>query len=285
MKKNESNGTDPIVSSNEAWSRKPVWSILLTIAGFFVALYVGTTPAVMVWGADTDSLISRLVAGAGVTIAAIGVVYLLRSHGRQAWSALRLQWRWTIALDVLVGVMLALLVIVASNIVSVTVGAAEWRSWISVQPDIALNVLASSFIVILLVQAFPEELLFRGHLFTTLSEKLSPWSVLLLTSVAFGSIHILSQSPAEGVGERILYVVSSTGLGFMLAAGRIAKGTLWLPVGLHLGHNLFQQIFVTVDDGPYSVQLIVSTVLMVLAGFIFLYWRSRRDLSKRGSYN
>lgn len=253
------------------WMKKPVWAMLLTIACFFFALYIGTTPAVILWSNNSlFGVLEQLVAGIGVTITALGVVYYLRDRGKQPWSGVQLPLRWTAMLEIMAGIVLALLIVLASNIASVTLGVSGWKNWNSIQAEISFHSLIISFLSIFLVQAFPEELLFRGHLFDTLSYKVSSGMVLLLSSVAFGSIHIFSQSPSEGLGEQLMYVVFATSLGFVLAACRIIRRSIWLPVGLHTGHNMLWQRFITVDDGPYSIQLMIVITFIVLAGFMLL---------------
>lgn len=274
MKRFSSHGIKEKGSLKYEWMKKPMWAMLLTIAGFFFALYVGTTPAVILWGDDSSlATVQQLAAGIGVSTTALGVVYFLRNRGHQSWSGVRLHLRWTAILEIITGIILALFIVLASNIVSVTLGVAEWQDWNNIQAEIYFNSLIISFLGILLVQAFPEELLFRGHLIDTLSSKVSSRMVLLLSSAAFGSFHIFSQSPAEGLGEQLMYVVFATSYGFALAACRIARGSIWLPVGLHTGHNLLWQLFVTIDDGPYSIHLMVVIACMVLVGFLLLKTR------------
>lgn len=91
-----------------------------------------------------------------------------------------------------------------------------------------------------------EELIFRGYQLTNLAEGLTtrwtsaPVAVLLaviLSSVAFGFAH--AQNPnvsAFALGNIAL-------AGVMLAAGFITTGELAIPIGLHLGWNLFQNLF------------------------------------------
>ncbi|WP_420827811.1 CPBP family glutamic-type intramembrane protease [Gracilibacillus alcaliphilus] len=82
--------------------------------------------------------------------------------------------------------------------ISVTLGVTEWQNWNSIQTEIYFPSLIISSLSILLVQAFLEDLLFRGHLMDTLSYKVSSWMVLLLSSITFGSIHIFSKALQQG---------------------------------------------------------------------------------------
>lgn len=272
--KRSSHGVNETDSLKYEWMKKPIWAMLLTVVVFFFALYVGTTPAVILFGDDSSfGTVEQLAAGIGVTITALAVVYFLRSRGQQPWAGVRLHLRWTAILEIIAGIVLALFIVFVSNIVSVTLGVAEWQNWNSIQTEIYFPSLIISSLSILLVQAFPEELLFRGHLMDTLSYKVSPWMVLLLSSITFGSIHIFSQSPAAGLGEQLMFVVFAASYGFTLAACRIARDSIWLPIGLHTGHNLLWQLFITIDDGSYSFHLMIVIIGMILVGFILLNWK------------
>ncbi|MEV4770748.1 CPBP family intramembrane glutamic endopeptidase [Micromonospora humida] len=80
--------------------------------------------------------------------------------------------------------------------------------------------------------AVTEELLFRGLLFRLVEERLGTWLSLLLTGVLFGLMHLAN--PDAGVWGATAVTIEA---GFMLAACYVATGSLWVPIGLHLGWN------------------------------------------------
>ena len=57
----------------------------------------------------------------------------------------------------------------------------------------------------LILQEFPEELIYRGWLFTVTEQR--PWLSLVWTSVAFGLIHLVSQVGQQGSLEFLLYLI------------------------------------------------------------------------------
>ncbi len=88
-----------------------------------------------------------------------------------------------------------------------------------------------------LVNAFGEELLFRGVIFVILLPQL-PWQAILLSGVLFGSMHFI-HGFMEGNWAGALYQAAVTSMsGMMFAAVRYATGSLWLTVLLHMLLNL-----------------------------------------------
>jgi membrane protease YdiL (CAAX protease family) len=120
-----------------------------------------------------------------------------------------------------------------------------------------------------LVQAFPEELVFRGYMFCNLGGTLRLWATVASSSLIFGSIHIFSSGGATTIGERLFSVVVMTGFGLMLAACRTITGTLWLGIGFHSGYDAFNGRFIRVYQGAFvPASLIVLGVLIAVAAFI-----------------
>lgn len=119
-----------------------------------------------------------------------------------------------------------------------------------------------------------EELIFRGALLYILIRKIGLRSASLISAVAFGIYHWFSFG-ALGNPVQMMYVFLTTGLwGFMYALSFAKTGSLYLPVGLHLGWNLFN--IVLFSQGPLGNQLLVNeysgeklTGLPSLALFLF----------------
>lgn len=175
--------------SKYEWIKNPVWAILSTLLGFvfsmlLVALFIEFGLSQFIKG---DSLFSgimiQLVGVSSIALTVFFVVYCFRKLGRQSLSGLRLHFKRSAVVELVVGILLALFIILIVNIASVTLGATEWEHW---DQNISMKIYAMDifllFVFVLLGQAFPEELLFRGHLFDTLSSKVSYNKVLFLTS-------------------------------------------------------------------------------------------------------
>lgn len=83
-----------------------------------------------------------------------------------------------------------------------------------------------SSLVLLILVAFPEEVIFRGMLQRTVSELFGP-SGLLLSSLLFAAMHVSSRS--------LVYVVFSGSVGLLFGWYVMRTGSIW---GAVLGHGL-----------------------------------------------
>ncbi len=93
--------------------------------------------------------------------------------------------------------------------------------------------LISSIIVMLLV-AVSEELVFRGYLLNNFLQSTNKWMALLITSVLFAAVHI--NNPGAG----ILPVAEVFIGGLMLGINYIYTRNLWFGIFLHFTWNFFQ---------------------------------------------
>lgn len=175
------------------------------------------------------------------------------------------------------GFALAVGVNYAAAALAVALGASEWA------PLHIDGLIIISIITIFLGQAFPEELLWRGHLAELLSHRVRPVAVIVITSVAFGAMHIVSGSDAQGLGEQLLYVLQATALGLLMVAMRFGTVTLWAAVGFHTGYNAFFEVATPVP-GSYGVELVTRALLLAAcAAPLLIMWRQRHANTRRSS--
>jgi membrane protease YdiL (CAAX protease family) len=81
-----------------------------------------------------------------------------------------------------------------------------------------------------------EEVLCRGSLWNALEEK-GIWRTAVITSVAFGSIHLLGLTGSIPASVILSQAVFACGSGFTFAAVRIASGNVWAPIVAHFAFN------------------------------------------------
>jgi membrane protease YdiL (CAAX protease family) len=244
----------------------PVWAVLIAVAAMFAQVYGGALPAMLLL--DPGDPLYRPVGVAGITLASLGGVYLIRRFlGRQSWRGVGLTRSWRAVPHLLAGVLAGAAAVTASSALSVALGVATWAPWDVVR--VQLPYLPLYVAIALLGQAFPEELLWRGHLFDTLSGRLSPRAVLIVVSVTFGALHIISQSAADTPAERLLYVLQAIGLGFACAAARARTGAVWMAVGVHTGFHTGNIVLPT-EDVQYGVQLVILACTLTVAGLLIL---------------
>jgi membrane protease YdiL (CAAX protease family) len=88
-----------------------------------------------------------------------------------------------------------------------------------------------------LVNAFGEELLFRGVIFALLW-RLPVWRGIVVSGVLFGSMHLLHGFMGAGWDAAFSQAAVTAIAGMMFAAVRYATGSLWLVILLHTVINL-----------------------------------------------
>jgi uncharacterized protein len=94
----------------------------------------------------------------------------------------------------------------------------------------------AGWLVVFLMVGWYEELLNRGYWLVNLSEGLNRIAAALLTSIAFAALHVSNPS-ASWASAAGLFI---SGLWFAYAA--FASRGLWLPVGAHIGWNIFEGV-------------------------------------------
>ncbi|GAA0915883.1 type II CAAX endopeptidase family protein [Nonomuraea longicatena] len=245
--------------------------ILVAVVMMFV---VQLLPALVAVGLGLPPFAVMLVA---VPPLALLLVWAYRRFVvRRSWAGLGTGFtRWSIP-QVLLGVLAGVVVLGAGSFAAVTLGAAEY---VAAPQNLATPWAFLLGIPIYVLRAgYAEELLFRGHLWDMLSDRVRPATVLLLTSVSFGALHIISQSAADGLGERLLYVVNATALGFACGAARMRTGSVWPAAGLHTAVYLQWPVVEPIDFG---VLLICQTVVLSLAAPAILAFPRRKAAVSR----
>ena len=94
--------------------------------------------------------------------------------------------------------------------------------------------LAVSVIVFVFAGA-AEEMLFRGYPLQTLVRANLSWLGVMLTSVAFASVHLGNPNAVPR-----LTFLNTTLAGLLLAVGYLRTGSLWFPIGWHWAWNWMQ---------------------------------------------
>jgi len=90
-------------------------------------------------------------------------------------------------------------------------------------------------LLIFLVAAAAEEMLFRGYPLQTLARAKLAWVGVLLTSVPFAAVHLANPNVVPG-----LTFVNTALAGVWLAIAYLRTRSLWLPFGLHWSWNWAQ---------------------------------------------
>lgn len=110
--------------------------------------------------------------------------------------------------------------------------------WLYLLPNVAMAIKSGVF----------EELLFRGVLFRSVEAMFGSWVGILVSSVAFGFIHLTN--PGATLGGAIYISIEA---GLLLSAAYLVTRRLWICMGFHSAWNYFQSaVFSGVVSGAVS---------------------------------
>jgi uncharacterized protein len=262
------------------------WRIVLAWLGFFGCLLI-VGMAVQEMTSRLPDVLSHAAASVGIAASAVGLVWLLRRHvDRRPWSGIGLSLDRAAIPHLLFGIALAGIVSMIAAAATVQLGLAEWSWSAGTTNDAASENLATGILLIalstVLVQGFPEELVFRGYMYRNLGATLPLWATVVSSSLIFGSMHIFSSEGATTVAEHLVYAGAATGFGLMLAACRTVSGTLWLGIGFHSGFDACNNRVTIVHHGAFvPAWLTVLVVLITGAACTIAVHQSRSPLDWR----
>jgi len=201
--------------------------VLMVLFSIFVAigLFFGLSQTAVTIFSEFGSLLA-------ITL----TVYLARRLlDRRSFVSLGLHIDQLALWDILAGFLISGLLMGAIFILEMAFGwlHVEGFDW---QTQSLSTVLLTSLavLVIFIVVAWQEELLFRGYQLQNLSDSLNLFWGVVLSSFFFAVLHLANPSASW------TSVVGIFGAGLFLAYGYVRTRQLWLPIGLHIGWNFFE---------------------------------------------
>ncbi|SMR81956.1 hypothetical protein SAMN04488030_2356 [Aliiroseovarius halocynthiae] len=139
-------------------------------------------------------------------------------------------------------------------------------------------------LILIFIQIFAEELVFRGYILQQLRARFrSIWIWAILPSVAFGLLHA---DPATWGNNAYFYVLHTSVVGIVLSVVTVRTGNIGAAAGLHFGNNMSMvlvgnagnmdgfSLFVAEVDlmGSATTASMVLQTTMVLLAFA-IWWR------------
>lgn len=103
-----------------------------------------------------------------------------------------------------------------------------------------------------------EELIFRGVLFYLIIKKLGASNAILISSAIFGVYHWFSQQLFGNVQAMVIIFIITGAMGVVLAYGYTKTGSLYIPIAIHFGWNVVQQV--VFSKGPIGEQLFIEVM-------------------------
>lgn len=146
--------------------------------------------------------------------------------------------------------------------------------WIEIKITADLNQLLLGIVIlyvtVFLVEAFPEELISRGYIYSHLNAIFPHWITLIIQTLIFslfayfvGAIYSLDQ---------LLFI---PGYGFMLGYFRAKSGNIWTSIGFHAAIMTASQILNPIHDhfdvnGIFAIRFFAFNLLPYIIGAIAL---------------
>ncbi|HSW36916.1 MAG TPA: type II CAAX endopeptidase family protein [Candidatus Saccharimonadales bacterium] len=212
----------------------------VVIAPIFVQLVAAIYGSVRHWSADqisnwvSHSLVTRALYGLVAYGCILGSVYLFLKYYERPWTTIGLKKpRWVdpaIGLTALPVYLLfygALTVAIAHFVPSLNLNQQQQTGFSNIHGGLALSV---TFISLVLLPAFVEEVIMRGFLFTSLRKSLNLWPAALITSVLFAAGHLPEGGTA---GPLWIAAIDTFALSIVLCYLREKTTNLWAGITLH----------------------------------------------------
>ncbi|GAB4086151.1 hypothetical protein GCM10028784_27810 [Myceligenerans cantabricum] len=257
-----------------------MWVLLLAVLVMFAGPLLASLPFLGVLDRAGSGLSPGVAVGlqAGLQVLSCVIVVALvvgwRRLMRRPVAGAGLVWSGKAVLRFLVGALAIAGVLTVVRIVAVALGGMELHHWSEADlgglPVVA--VVGAVLVQTLVYQAFPEELIWRGHVTDVLRDRWSPGTVLVVTSSAFGLLHIFSQGGQETVLDHVAYVTMAILLGFACGAARLRTGGIGAAVGVHAGFHLANS-FLPATAGSVVVDSLVMGAALAVVGAGFLLVR------------
>lgn len=233
------------------------WRILIFVVLFFAVTAVGMVTVRTILGGLPKLSPQQFTV---IAVTATAAVYIARKYlDQQSFVSLGLHVDRFAVLDVVSGIVISALIMATMFFLLLQIGVIEFHgfSWWTdtVGPEVVFSLAALPVVLTVLyklaIVSWWEELLFRGYFLQNLAAGTNLIWATVISSLAFGLIHILN--PDGTIMGGILIVLITP----QLIYAYVKTGQLWLPIGLHLGWNFFQaSIFGFPASGQVSPSLI-----------------------------
>lgn len=206
--------------------------------------------------------------GLAITILSFTLVNTALSANRISWKQLGMGDFGKNIISFLVGSFLWLIPAAIGLIIVLSIGWAE----ITVTSNLSqlLSRLLILYITVFLIEAFPEELIMRGYIYSHINAIFPHWKTVLIQTLIFsifayfvGAIYSL---------EQLLFI---PGYGFMLGYIRAKSGNVWTTIGFHTAIMTASQIINPVHghfdvNGIFAIRFFAFNLLPYILGAITL---------------
>jgi membrane protease YdiL (CAAX protease family) len=276
---------------------RAIVAAVIIVFGLMIAAYVGVqSEAVLGFSRRARYFVQGVVMSAVV----VPGVWWLRSRidGRSLASlGFVLEWKSLGRLAAGIGI------IAGPILLAVTLG--PLFGWAAVSIDRsgpALQLLVIAVATAFLFEALPEELIFRGYVYKTLSATHARWVASVVTVALFLTMPVLSVPVQQvvlgtvqvGPADHITagYLITLLIFGTFLQYLRVLTGTIWAGIGFHLAFLLANRIvgprpthlirFTEVTAPGPLLGVVIGSAALIVAGLLAWPWIRRCPIGWRG---
>ena len=209
------------------------WRLLIAVflTGLFFQVIDWIRSALSMTG-PTKAISGSLIDFAIITSA----IYLARRFAdKRSFASLGLNINKQAGFDVIVGISIAFVLMLLIYLSKYSFGWIKFEAF-AWQIDSPSTVITYTlrYMVVLIFVGWNEELVYRGYILQTLTSGINLIWALLITSLYFGIEH-LSNPNSSWMAVAGIFLI-----GLFFAYGYLRTSQLWLPIGLHIGWNFFE---------------------------------------------
>ncbi|GAB4580666.1 MAG: hypothetical protein Fur0022_34080 [Anaerolineales bacterium] len=223
------------------------WRLLAhgVIFGIFILMLGGGVGVLLLMTDNAALLNNQLINQALFLLALTPATYLARRFiDRRPFASLGLEWDSQAWRDLLVGFLIPAVIMGAIFLVEWAFGWLDFQgfAWEFGPVSLIATTVPLMFLVFVLV-GWNEELLSRGYWLQNMADGVNLPFGIILSSLIFGLLHLGNPNATWIAGLGVALA------GLFLAYGYVRTRQLWLPIGLHIGWNFFEN---TVFGFPVS---------------------------------
>ena len=216
------------------------WRLAIHTTGYNLLLLIFAIPfalLIFIFGVSpTNLLLNQSIALFATTLS---VILARRYLDKRPFNSLGLKINQWFLPDILAGILITFFVMGLIFLIEWSLGWLSFDGFAWETDPLSKVVLNTLFYLggFVLV-GWNEELLFRGYRLQNLADGLNLVWAVILSSLWFGIAHLVNPNSES----KIFVAVGIFLAGIFLAYGYISTKQLWLPMGLHLGWNLFEGV-------------------------------------------
>lgn len=217
-----------------------------------LALFYATSAIALFLFGPEYSVIRHITMALLTTTLTVSLVMLARRHlDRRPFAGLGLACDMSALRPLAVGAVAWFLPFVIGTLACLAFGlvtitpSAPWSEILAFVPLLIA--------LVFLLEALPEELVFRGYIQATLTSVLPPWAAVAVQAVLFGSwgvaLWLITSGGIDPLHASLFYV-----MGAILGMLRIITGSVWTGIGFHLAFQTMAQLLLNTERGLFIVE-------------------------------